>query len=68
MGNTAIIVGDKGQDGTLLKSSLEKQGIRVIGVGRDRVTLPDADTPFREGDFSVANAKQVAALVKLLEL
>ena len=66
MGNTAIIVGDKGQDGTLLKSSLEKQGIRVIGVGRDRVTLPDADTPFREGDFSVANTEQVTALVKLL--
>ena len=66
MGNTAIIVGDNGQDGTLLKTSLEKQGIRVIGVGRDRVSLPDADTPFREDDFSIVNTEQVTALVKLL--
>lgn len=65
MGNTAIIVGDSGQDGTLLKASLEKQGRRVIGVGRNHVTRTDADTPFREDSFSIADAEQVAMLVKL---
>jgi GDP-D-mannose dehydratase len=41
MNNIAIIVGDRGQDGTLLRGSLEKQGIQVVGVSRGRLSLPD---------------------------
>jgi GDPmannose 4,6-dehydratase len=63
MNNVAIVVGDRGQDGTLIRASLEKQGIQVVGVGRDRLTLPAAfDTPLGVG-FSVDNTNQVLELV-----
>lgn len=63
MKKVAIIVGDKGQDGTLLKGSLEKQDFQVIGVGRGRISLPDSSAIILDAEFSVANTDQVSALV-----
>ena len=63
MNNIAIIVGDRGQDGTLLRASLEKQGVEVVGIGRDRMSTPVSCTIGLGGEFSVANTDQVLALV-----
>ncbi len=63
MEKIAIIVGDKGQDGTILKVSLEKQGFQVVGVGRGRMSVPDSIAIKLDSDFSVANTNQVSALV-----
>lgn len=63
MNKKAIIVGYKGQDGTLLKASLEKQGFQVVGVGRGQLSLPDSSGINLGAGFSVANTDQVSALV-----
>ncbi len=39
MAKTAIIVGHKGQDGSLLSNSLIKKGYNVVGIGRKETTL-----------------------------
>jgi GDPmannose 4,6-dehydratase len=62
MNKTAIIVGDRGQDGTLLRASLEKQGIHVVGVGRDRLSMP-LSLGGKSGGFSIENTEQVSKLV-----
>ena len=63
MNTTAIIVGDRGQDGTLLRASLERQGIEVVGVSRDRLLMPLSHGTSLVGEFSVANTEQVSNLV-----
>jgi GDPmannose 4,6-dehydratase len=63
MNKTAIIVGDRGQDGTLLRASLEKQGTEVVGVGRNRVSMPLSNGGSNTGDFSIDNTEQVLNLV-----
>lgn len=40
---TAVIVGSRGQDGTLLSRKLIAQGVRVIGIGRCGATLDGVD-------------------------
>lgn len=61
--NTAIIVGDRGQDGTLLRASLEKQGVQVVGVGREGISLPQYNSGIVDDEFSIANTVQVSELV-----
>ena len=39
MAKTAIIVGNKGQDGSLLSNSLITKGYNVVGIGRKETTL-----------------------------
>ena len=39
MAKTAIIVGHKGQDGSLLSNSLINKGYNVVGIGRKETTL-----------------------------
>jgi len=38
---TAIVVGDRGQDGSLMTSRLSREGCRVVGVGRPTTGQPD---------------------------
>jgi GDPmannose 4,6-dehydratase len=64
LSNAAIIVGDRGQDGSLLRASLERQGIQVVGVGREQLSLPQYISGVSQAGFSIANTEQVAALVE----
>lgn len=64
MSNIAIIVGDRGQDGMLLRASLEKQGIQVVGVGREQLSVSNTCVGRHGGKFSVACTDQVSALVE----
>lgn len=41
MNNIALIIGDRGQDGTLLRESLGKQGFQIFGVNREYLIMPD---------------------------
>lgn len=66
MNNIAIIVGDRGQDGTLLRADLELQGIQVVGIGRERMSLPASLAGSWRGEFSIANSDQVMALVETI--
>jgi len=66
LSNAAIIVGDRGQDGSLLRASLDKQGIQVVGVGREQLSLPQFFSGISNAGFSIANTKQVAALVEAI--
>jgi GDPmannose 4,6-dehydratase len=61
MTETAIIVGERGQDGTLLKASLRNQGFKVIGISRDYLCLPDKKTS--DYNFSILNSDQVESLI-----
>lgn len=63
MKNIAIIVGDRGQDGTLLRANLEEQGTLVVGIGRNRLSLPACLETNLDDEFSVCNTDQVMALV-----
>jgi len=63
MNTTAIIVGDSGQDGTLLRLSLEKKGIDVVGIGRNRVSIPLSFGSIETAGFSINNTEQVSNLV-----
>lgn len=63
MYNIAIIVGDRGQDGTLLKARLEEQGVQVVGVGRYRLSMPASLATSLGGEFSITNIDQVFDLV-----
>jgi GDPmannose 4,6-dehydratase len=64
---TAVIIGDRGQDGTLLRSSLEKQKVDIIGIGRDAVTpLIWHDKKF-DANFSLLNPKHVSALLRTVQ-
>ncbi len=67
MSNTAIIVGDRGQDGSLLRVSLEKQGFQVLGIARNSISTPEAFSGAAFPEFSLANTEQVKALVKLFQ-
>jgi GDPmannose 4,6-dehydratase len=62
MNNVAIIVGDRGQDGTLLRLSLEKQGIQVLGISRRHLSSTNS-IPTLGDAFSVINTQQVSALI-----
>lgn len=64
MNDIAIIVGDRGQDGTLLRASLEKKGFWVIGIGRDRISIPNQIANNVRVPFSVADSGQVVGLIK----
>jgi GDPmannose 4,6-dehydratase len=66
LGNVAIIVGDRGQDGTLLRASLEKQGIQVVGIGREQLTFPQSISEILISNFSIENTEQVAALMEVI--
>ena len=59
---TAIIVGVGGQDGSLLKRSLERQGVSVIGITRTAISCAP-DTLSVTGEFGVINCDQVENLV-----
>jgi GDPmannose 4,6-dehydratase len=65
--NLAIIVGDRGQDGTLLRHSLEKQGIQVLGIGRRRIQSRNSVSSALGDEFSVSDTHQVLALVEALK-
>ncbi len=67
MNNTAIIIGDRGQDGSLLRFSLEKQGFQVLGVARKSISTPEAFTGNAFTEFSIADTEQVAELVKVFQ-
>jgi hypothetical protein len=60
MNTTAIIVGDSGQDGTLFRLSLQKKGIDVVGIGRNRVSMPLAFGSSVNAGFSINNTEQVS--------
>lgn len=64
MNNIAIIVGDRGQDGTLLRANLQDQGFQVVGIGRDRLSLPASCAINLDTEFSVANTDHVMSLVE----
>lgn len=56
----ALIVGDRGQDGRLLRELLEGEGCSVTGLSRQATTLPGGhETP----PVDVADAPSVAGLV-----
>lgn len=61
---TAIIVGVGGQDGSLLKLSLERQGVAVIGINKTAISCAP-DTLSVTGDFSVLDRNQVENLVSV---
>jgi GDPmannose 4,6-dehydratase len=66
LNNIAIIVGDRGQDGSLLRASLEKQNIPVVGVGREQLSLPSTLSWISSPGFSIVNTEQVKDLVKAI--
>lgn len=49
-GRVALIIGHRGQDGTLLRERLEAEGTAVVGIGRPGVGHPAADEPIDVGD------------------
>ena len=58
---TAIVVGNRGQDGSLMTSRLEQEGYRIIGLGR---TTTD---PSELGPFDIADGGAVFDLVGALQ-
>lgn len=66
MTKVAVVVGDRGQDGRLLSASLEMQGFEVIGISREALTLPESFSNTFDLKFSITNADQVSALIKVV--
>ena len=58
---TSIVVGSRGQDGTLLSRNLMDRGIRVIGIGRSVTTLNEHPL---ELAIDIRSASAVAHLVE----
>ena len=67
MSNTAIIVGDRGQDGTLLRYSLEKQGIKVVGIGRNHLSGASFYEDKSLANCSIFNMEQVTSVIKVVQ-
>jgi GDPmannose 4,6-dehydratase len=65
--NTAIIVGDEGQDGTLLRASLLRQDIEVIGIGKDKLATPHWMRGTLPINFSVLSSEAVLSLVSIVQ-
>ncbi len=63
MSEKALIVGIRGQDGTLLARSLAHKGIDVVGISRDAVFVGSEDAR----PFSISDAESVAALIRDLK-
>lgn len=61
MPKTAIIVGYRGQDGTLLSKFLCSKGYRVIGISRTKVVNLETN---RSDSFSILKQESVNTLVK----
>lgn len=60
-GRVALVIGHRGQDGTLLRERLESQGIAVVGITRPGVGHPAADEL-----VDVRDAQAVAAFIALV--
>jgi GDPmannose 4,6-dehydratase len=60
-----IIVGDTGQDGTLLKKDLQQQGLDVVGISRSKGLQSSAPVPEVEGD--ITNLDDVRSLVRFFQ-
>jgi GDPmannose 4,6-dehydratase len=60
--NAVIVVGDRGQDGTLLSESLQKKGYLVVGVARKGVHVYGEDLP--RSNCDITDRQQVFDLVK----
>ncbi len=56
---TAVIVGVRGQDGSLLKDYLERQGFKTIGIDKNSITYPDG----RKEGFSIFDRTKVNKLI-----
>ena len=59
--STAIVVGNRGQDGSLMTSRLEGEGYRIVGVGRtatDPPGVPPVDICDRRAVFDLVGALQ----------
>ena len=57
-GQVALIIGHRGQDGTLLRERLEAEGTAVVGIGR-----PGVDNPAADELVDVRDAGAVAAFL-----
>jgi len=55
----AIIVGAGGQDGRLLRRSLQAKGVDTVGITRRRIHYPDG----KEDDFSILDEHHVQSLL-----
>lgn len=66
LGNV-IIVGDRGQDGTLLKTDLIKKGYRVIGINRCGINYSDPRVKLSLTQVSILDEDKVSFLVKSLQ-
>ncbi len=63
MSEKALIVGIRGQDGTLLARSLARKGIDVVGISRDKLFLGGEDAR----PFSIGDADSVEGLIRELK-
>lgn len=55
-GRVALIIGHRGQDGTLLRELLEREGAKVIGVGRPTSKLGSSREPVDVRDCTAIEA------------
>jgi GDPmannose 4,6-dehydratase len=62
-----VIVGDQGQDGTLLKISLIKKNTPIVCIGRDGLLMPDSCSDSVRMPFNIGSKEQVARLVKEIQ-
>ncbi len=62
----ALIIGHRGQDGTLLRQRLEADGIRVVGIGRPRPRTNADREPI--GIDSAAEARRLVAWARPTEI
>lgn len=67
MSGRVVIVGIGGQDGTLLRLSLERRGIEVFGVGRQGVFRGDRLSSGFPATFSTTRQEDVEHLVRVLQ-
>lgn len=63
MEKVAIVIGHRGQDGTLLSKSLKYQGFKVIGVSRGTICQENKTRSDRHGTFSLLDKDQVLRLI-----
>jgi GDPmannose 4,6-dehydratase len=63
MSEKALVVGIRGQDGTLLARSLACKGLDVVGISRERVYFSNQDSE----PFSIYDANSVERLIRDLK-